>query len=180
MLMLQDIRRLRKQHDISQTALAKEAGVSQSLIAKIETNRAEPSYSNAMSIFSALENLRESAQGTAKEYMKKNVTITSKGNPLMSLVSLMKRRGISQIPVEDNGKIIGMVTEKEIFSALESGMKISSLLVEEVMGDAPPLISKNTSYTQVVGLLHDHQIVLVTDVGNIVGVITKSDIFSKA
>jgi len=70
MLMLQDIRRLRKQHDISQTALAKEAGVSQSLIAKIETNRAEPSYSNAMSIFSALENLRESAQGTAKEYMK--------------------------------------------------------------------------------------------------------------
>ena len=56
---LEEIKRLRKKYHLNQKELARRANVSQSLIAKIEAGTVEPSFSKAMQIFEALEQLRE-------------------------------------------------------------------------------------------------------------------------
>ena len=55
---------LRRKLNLTQKQLAKLSGVSQSLIAKIESNRIDPSYSKVVSIFHALENEMNSKKQT--------------------------------------------------------------------------------------------------------------------
>ena len=57
-----DIRRMRKALDITQTELAKESGVSQSTIAKIEKDRISASYETVVKLFETLEEMAKSAK----------------------------------------------------------------------------------------------------------------------
>ena len=54
MLELNDIARLRKQLGLTQPELAQLSGVSQSLIAKLEAGKIEPSYTKVKSIIDTL------------------------------------------------------------------------------------------------------------------------------
>ena len=59
MYKLSEIKRLRKKLEINQKELAVRAGVSQSLIAKIEAGKIEPTYSKACGILETLKDLEE-------------------------------------------------------------------------------------------------------------------------
>ena len=52
---LSELRILRKKIGLTQSELAKQASVSQSLIAKIESKKIDPSYTNAKKIFETLQ-----------------------------------------------------------------------------------------------------------------------------
>ena len=47
------------------------------------------------------------------------------------------------------------------------------------MGDAPPVVSKNTSISAVSELLRHLPIVMVAEKGKLIGVVTKSDLLGK-
>ena len=64
---LDEIKRLRKKYHLTQQELAKRAGVSQSLIAKIEAGLLDPTYTRAEQIFGALENVEEQKELKAKD-----------------------------------------------------------------------------------------------------------------
>ena len=51
---LEEIKEIRKKLGLTQSDLAKRAGVSQSLIAKVESGRLDPAYSNAQKLINAL------------------------------------------------------------------------------------------------------------------------------
>ena len=51
------VKTIRKQIGVNQTELAKEARVSQSVIARLESGKIDPSYTKMKKIFSALEKL---------------------------------------------------------------------------------------------------------------------------
>ena len=52
-----DIRRMRKAMDVTQTELAKQSGVSQSTIAKIERGRISASYDTVVKLFETLDEM---------------------------------------------------------------------------------------------------------------------------
>ena len=54
---LEEIKKIRKKLGMTQTELANRAGVSQSLIAKIESARIDPTYTKTQKIFAALRDL---------------------------------------------------------------------------------------------------------------------------
>ena len=54
---IEDIKRRRKILELTQTELAKMAGISQSLLVKIEAGRVSPTYDKAERIFLALESI---------------------------------------------------------------------------------------------------------------------------
>ena len=63
------IRKIRKQLDMTQHALSKEIGISQSMVAKIESGRLDPTYSYVKKIEEALSRLTKHEEKEAKDIM---------------------------------------------------------------------------------------------------------------
>lgn len=177
---LNQIKRLRNKHNLNQKELAERAGVSQSLIAKIEAGKIEPSFSKARKIFQALDELREKEELKAKDLMNKKISFAEMGDKVKEIIQVMKKRGISQIPVMALGKVCGLITETDILNKIVSSPeKIERMKVEEVMEEVPPIVSINTGQKTLLELLKNNQIVLVLEKGEIVGIISKSDLLGK-
>src|SRR3989344_796196 len=119
---LSEIKKIRKKLGLTQTELAKKAGVSQSLIAKIESDQLDPGYSRTKQIFDALEELTANEELCAADVMNKKI-ITAKTTDTMSeIIKLMKKHGISQLPVLDEEKPVGMITEHGMMDKLHAGI----------------------------------------------------------
>jgi predicted transcriptional regulator len=81
------------------------AGVSQSLISKVENGQLVPNYDVALRIIRALELVREKeGLSRAREIMSSPVISVSPKDSLRKAISLMEEHGISQLPVISNGK----------------------------------------------------------------------------
>ncbi len=177
---LEEIKKLRKKYHLTQKQLASRAQVSQSLIAKIESNAVDPTYSNTQKIFSALDDLRNQQEVKAKEIMTTKIVFVSSTEKLKEAIKLFKSRNISQVPVLHHGKVLGMVTEAAILSKIaEKPERLSQLKVEDVLEDAPPIVPPNTGIRVLLNLLQGYPIVLVAEKGEIRGIIAKSDVLGK-
>lgn len=175
---LAEIKYIRKKLGLTQTDLAKRADVSQSLIAKIESNRIDPTYSNAQKIFNTLNELMRKEEILAGKIMQKKIISAKPKDSLRDVIRKMKQYEISQMPVMDNDLVIGLISESTI---LESLLKKESenLKVEDVMSEAPPIIPKTTTKKTVIELLEHFPLLLVKDKGLFAGIITKSDILAS-
>ena len=174
---LNEIKIIRKKFGLTQTELAKKAGVSQSLIAKIESNLIDPTFSKARKIFATLDNLHEKHELKAKDIMHKKIICANPAETIHGAIKKMQRFGISQIPVISNQKSIGIISEAILLDALVNGKKNQA--VKEVMKDSAPVISKDSSIQVISGLLRFFPMVLVSEKGKLIGVITKSDLLDK-
>jgi predicted transcriptional regulator len=173
---LSEIKTLRKKYHLNQKELAYKANVSQSLIAKIEAGKVEPTFSKAQEIFQALDKLREKEETKASEIMQKEVFSVSPEDSVKKVISIMKEKNISQIPVIHNGRVNGTITEGTILRSVVSKNNISSSKVKDIMEEAPPIMPSNTGIRTISELLRDYSIVLVSENGNIAGIISKSDL----
>ena len=170
------IKELRKRLGMTQHRLARLSGVSQSLVAKIESGRVDPAYSKAKSIISALQREQFSSEKKAADIMHSGVETVQADETLHNAAALMRRKGISQMPVADGKRIVGSITEQTIvanFSAEQK--KLSSLRVREVMNDAFPTALPATPVSAIAALLHHYSAVIVMEKGEIAGIITKAD-----
>ena len=131
---LNEIKRIRKKHGLNQKELAEKADVSQSLIAKIESGKIEPSFSNAKKIFQALEELREKEELKAKNLMNKKIVFAKANDKVKDIIQVMKKKSISQIPVMNKNNICGLLTEGLILRKIAANPEaINQLTVEEIM-----------------------------------------------
>jgi predicted transcriptional regulator len=169
---LEDIRKMRRQLGITQNALAKLSGVSQSMIAKTESGKLDPGFSSIKKIFLALEGFKADKIVLAKDVMNKNIEAVDESARKEDIIKIMLKKGYSQLLVEKNGRITGLITEKSIIDALAEGKRI-------IFEEAPPAVSPETPLKLVIDLLHYFQIVVVQSAGNRMGVITKIDVLGK-
>ncbi len=177
---LKEIRILRKKYNLNQKELANSAGVSQSLIAKIEAGKVDPTYTKAKKIFDSLETLRQREELKAEEIMSKQIKFVQVSDPLKEVVRVMKETGISQVPVTSRGKVCGIITEsiilKKVLSQPESAKVVK---VGDIMDEAPPIVSPKTGFRVLSELLKDYSILLVAEKGEIRGVISKADLLER-
>ncbi len=177
---LEQIKRMRKKLGLKQKELADAAGVSQSLIAKIEAGKIDPTFTKVKQIFLALEELREKEEVKASRLMNKKVVFASPHENIKNIIKIMKRKGISQMPVLEKEKVCGLISEGAILKKIIADPeKINNLKVEEIMEDVPPIVSIKTGLKMLLELLKDSQVVLVADKGDIKGIISKSDLLEK-
>jgi predicted transcriptional regulator len=175
---IKKIRKLRKKVSMTQSDLAIQSGVSQSMIAKIESGLMEPTYSNAIRIFNVLNEKSDDDSLCAKDFLKNKMVGVKSGFELKEVVKLMKKHGISQMPVIDNDHLVGLISERIILEHVFDSEK--KKLVKDIMEDAPPIISKETPYRIIWEMLKVFQILVVGYKGNLIGVITKSDLIEKS
>lgn len=172
MFNLKDLRKIRKQLGLTQSQLAQLSGVSQSLIAKVEAGKLDPTWSKAQAIFSALMHCMNSNKPKAKNIMTKKIIWLEKNESLRRAANLMQNHAISQIPIFEKGKAVGLVSEREIIDNLDN----LNRAVGEVMQGAPPILNPEAPLEMLINLLRIYPILLIFDKGKPVGVITKSDL----
>jgi predicted transcriptional regulator len=173
---LEEVKKIRKKLSMTQAELANRAGVSQSLIAKLESGRIDPTYTKTKKIFAALSDMEKKEEIKAGQLMNSRIVGVSSGTLIKEAIVKMKKYEISQLPVIDSNKLVGLVSESTILNALLSS---KAAKVSEIMQEAPPIVSKTTSIQVVSSLLKHYPVVVVSEGGKLVGLITKSDLLGK-
>jgi len=175
----EDIRRMRIRAGLTQKELAERAGVSQSLIARIERGSVDPRLSTLRRILSALEDAMK-GRVRAKDVMHSPVITVQARDPIEKAAQLMWRYGISQIPVLNGDRIVGTVFEDSIIKAVldNPGEDVGKWSVERVMSEVLPIVSPEESLETISRLLMREPAVLVISRGKIIGIITKSDLIA--
>ncbi|WP_392471028.1 pyridoxal-phosphate dependent enzyme [Sphingobacterium cellulitidis] len=120
---------------------------------------------------------------TAKSILKKRgeqAIITADANQtVLEAFNTMKSLNISQIPVTQQGMVIGKVTESDILTALLENPSLKSSAVEDIATKPFPFVDLNTSIDKISGLINkDTQAVLVEDELGRINIITQYDIIN--
>ena len=159
------LKKIRKQLDLTQHQFAKEIGTSQSMVAKIEAGKLDPTYSYVKKIESTINSFTKTQEREAKDIMIKKIISVKLEDKVSNIIDLMNKHKISQLPVLQSGKVVGLITESSI---LEKDLEqIKNLKVRDLMIESPPLISVDTKISVVSSLLKHFPIVLVSEKGKL-------------
>ena len=178
---LTSIRKKRILLGLTQKELARETGISQSFIAKMESGKINPSYGHVKKIVNLLEKLENSSREEmrARQFCRKRVISLDADDRISHAVELMRAHNISQLPVFRGKVPTGSVTERGIVDLLSRGYdsgKLSSMKVSEIMEEPFPVINGDMPLSVISSLLQHNQAVLLSMEGEICGIITKADI----
>ncbi len=176
---LKEIRERRVRLRMSQRDLARNLGVSQSLIAKIERNKVSPSYSLVRKVFSYLDSLHTANAGRAVDISSKPVAFVQSEDAVQKAVRILQTTGYKQLPVREGDVWAGCVYERTISRHLMENKDPRSVLRKQVggiMDEALPLAAEDTPIMALIPLLQQAQAVLVTKKGRVTGIITNADL----
>ncbi len=174
---LEYIRQARLRLGITQRKLASLSSVSTSMINQIESGRCKPSYETARKIFEVLGSLEGQSSMRAGDICSRNLIVVLKSDSLHKAIDLMRKNSVSQIPVFDTAKPIGLISEdglvKHMIEKDEKDLK--AMKVENAMEPPPPIIDVSTPVKALIPLVRFSKCALVSEKGNTVGIITVSD-----
>jgi len=167
------LKKIRKRLELTQFQFAKEIGISQSMIAKIEAGKLDPTYSYVKKIERALEVLTMKEELTAGKVMHSKITSVKRDTLIKDIIKIMTTNNISQVPVVEKNNVLGLITETNLLEIKENKV------AEEIMQESPPIIDKNAKLSVLLLLLKFYPAVLVKEKEKLVGIITKADILKK-
>ena len=175
------LKKIRVQLGITQSELARAAGVSQSLIAKLESGLVDPSFSTMKSISEALRSQIRIEGKKASEVMSKPVISIQSTVTISESVNAMKKNGISQLPVYSGTRLVGSITENQIvhlLSALDDPRSILGKPISSYLQPTFPIVSADTPVEALFSLFKFVPAILVASGDKVEGVITKIDMLS--
>ena len=174
---ISQLKKIRKQLEMTQNQFAKKVGISQSMIAKIESGKLDPTYSYVKKIENAINSLTKHEEKEAQEVMAKNIITAKLEEKMPDVIKIMNRNKFSQLPILKNGKVMGLITESSI---LEKDLEeIKNLKAKDLMMESPPIISENAKISVIIPLLKHFPTVLISKQGKLKGLITKADLLKS-
>lgn len=116
---------------------------------------------------------------TAKDIMTRPV-LSARKNASARDIALQLLSGLfSGMPVTDeNGKVIGMVTEFDLLGNICEGKELSKLTAEDIMSENPVTADVNTPVREILNIMLDKNIIRlpITEEGRLVGIVARCDI----
>lgn len=124
-----------------------------------------------------------------KNKMSKPVISISPDMPISDALVLMKKEKIRRAPVVKDGKLVGIVSDKDLLNASPSPVTtlsiwemnylLSKITVSEVMTQNVLTVSEDTAVEQAARIMADNKIggLPVLKDGHCVGIITETDLF---
>jgi predicted transcriptional regulator len=175
----EEIRARREILGLKQAELAEKAGISQSMVARIEKGSVDPRVSTLKKIVDVL-NAMEKPKITAARVMHTPVIGVGIDDPIARAADIMEKHGISQVPVLEGDTPVGCVSETAILNAINDRTthRASDDRVRYYMEAGFPTVPKDTDIETVIRILEHHHAVLVMDGGRVAGVITTHDLIS--
>ncbi len=125
-----------------------------------------------------------------KHWMTRNPITVKPSTPVMEASQIMKENNIRRLPVVKKGKVVGMITQRNILetspsaatslSVHELNYILHKMTVEEVMTKDPVILSPDDSVVDALQMGHEQHIgsfPVVDDRGVLVGIVTESEIY---
>jgi predicted transcriptional regulator len=162
---------------LTQRDLAILAGVSTSMVNQIESGRCKPSYETARKLFEVLGSHDGKSAMKAREICTLKVIFVQKNEPLQSAIEKMRQNSISQIPVFDGSKVVGLLSEDILARSMIEQEKTNFLemSISKMMEPPPPIVDVSTPAKALIPLVRFTKCVLVSEKGEVVGIVTVSD-----
>ena len=108
---------------------------------------------------------------------KRELLSATSGESVEVAVGRMKDNGISQLPILDEGKLVGIVTEQDLLGKLVEDRATLSSAVAEVMFRTVNTVHRDQDAGCLLDVFSRNEIALVVDDdGSLVGLITKMDL----
>jgi cystathionine beta-synthase len=112
----------------------------------------------------------------AKQSNQEVVTLDCE-KTITEAINVMKTLNISQLPITQQGMVVGKVTESNILESLLENPSLKSNPVKEIMTASLPFVDLNTSIDKISTMINkDNSAVLVEDEQGKFGIITQYDI----
>lgn len=118
----------------------------------------------------------------AKDIMNKIVTAAKKSTIGRDLAVKLLSGMYSGLPVVDNeGKVVGVVSEFDLLKAIQSGKTLEQVTAGDIMSKNPICVTEDTLIEEIIDLMTKHNIIRVPVVrkDTLVGVISRCDILSS-
>jgi cystathionine beta-synthase len=114
----------------------------------------------------------------AKRETQEIITIDCE-KTILEAINTIKTQHISQIPVTQQGMVVGKITETEILNSLLENPSLKSGKIQDIMSQSFPFVDLNTSIEKISSMIHkDNGAVLVEDAGGKIEIITQYDIIN--
>ena len=121
----------------------------------------------------------ENARRRCREIMTRNVKTVNRETTLSEVAALMRDGDMGAVPVVENGKLVGIVTDRDIVvRAIADGLE-ASVPVGEVMTAEVYSVSENDFVFEAIRLMGDRQVrrvPIVNETGELVGIIAMADV----
>ncbi len=125
-----------------------------------------------------------------KDWMAKDPVTINEDTSMVKAIHIMKERHFRRLPVVAQGKLVGMVTDRDLKEASPSKATtldihelyylLAELQVQEIMSRNPISVSQDDTVEHAAQIMLEHTIsgLPVVDAGGaVVGLITQSDVF---
>lgn len=116
---------------------------------------------------------------TVGQLMQDAVTTCTPRTDASTVASLMTRRNFGSLPVvEQDGSLVGIVSEYDLLQAMIDGRDLRKVLAVEIMSAHPVAVTEDQTLAQVADLFQDRYITRVPVLRNkkLVGILARRDL----
>jgi CBS domain-containing protein len=116
--------------------------------------------------------------GTIERHVTREVVALDAGAPCAEAARLMTKEQIGSIAVREGGRIIGLVTERDLVAQVLSAGATADLPIRKAMRTDLPTVTPSTSDATCSALMRDHvtRHLLVKDGGEVIGIVSMRDV----
>ncbi|WP_406678533.1 CBS and ACT domain-containing protein [Moorella sp. ACPs] len=124
-----------------------------------------------------------------RDHMSPNPITVTRDTSVLDALELMKKHKIRRLPVVQDGRLVGLVTERDILrvspspastlSAFEVNYLVAKMTVKDAMIKRPITVPPDMTIEEAALLMREHKIdnLLVMEKEKLVGIITQTDLF---
>ncbi|HXY47729.1 MAG TPA: CBS domain-containing protein [Thermoplasmata archaeon] len=174
---LTEVRRRRLALGVSLRDLAHAVGRSDATLSRIERGQIKPSYELVQRILAYLETQEglRTPKLTLGDLRSRTLISIGSSAYLTEAARRMEAGGFSQLPVVDDGRVVGSLSESALLRALGEPTARRAR-VRDVLETAYPVVDESFPAELLPPILGRYAAVLVTHRGDLTGIVTKADL----
>jgi len=120
--------------------------------------------------------LGEETVGDILAMQKHGVISAEPRDTFGTVIARMKEHGISQLPVLEDGRMVGLICERDTLTALVDGRAQASSEVAGFLNADFAMVESHNRVSLLSQIFHQNKVVVVEDAGRVIGILTKIDL----
>ncbi len=116
----------------------------------------------------------------AKPAGRREIVSVRSTDKILFVIGRLKELDFSQLPVIDEGQVVGTIMEDQMIDVLINNPRVGDLIVGQVMQPALPVVEETTGVSEIYDKLRKGSPAVLVKAGKTLGIVTKSDLIRTA